>query len=109
MKAYLAGAIEHAPDFGEKWREDIGLFLKSDLNHDYYNPLAEESTYLTKKEMMNFRTLKVTSVEQYKVIIRKLIDGDLKALKNRVDYVICLWDEYSEKGGGTYGELQFTW
>ena len=105
MKTYLAGAIEHAPDLGKKWREELSVFLSRELNHEYYNPLEEEENCLTKEELISFRGLKATDVEAYKVIIRKLIDGDLKELINNIDYVICLWDEYSEKGGGTYGEL----
>jgi len=105
MKAYLAGAIEHAPDLGKKWRDELSVFLKGELNHDFYNPLEEESNYLTKQEAAVFRGLKATDVEKYKLIIRKLVSGDLKELKNTTDYVICLWDEYSEQGGGTHGEL----
>ena len=29
----------------------------------------------------------------------------MEVLINDIDYIICLWDEYTEKGGGTYGEL----
>lgn len=105
MKTYLAGAIEHAPDLGKKWRDDIVHFISNELNHAYYNPLEEEANHITKKEMSTFRSLKVTDVEAYKIVVRKLIDGDIKELINKTDYVICLWDEYSEKGGGTYGEL----
>lgn len=105
MKVYLAGAIEHAPDLGKQWREKMSVFLKNELNHDSYNPLNEEENYLTKEEIDTFRDLKVTDIEKYKKIVRKLIIGDLKQLKNSIDYIICLWDEYTEKGGGTYGEL----
>ncbi|MBN2280836.1 MAG: hypothetical protein JXQ65_09655 [Candidatus Marinimicrobia bacterium] len=105
MKAYLAGAIEYAPDLGKKWRDEMALFLQNELNHSAYNPLLEENKYLTQEELETFRELKVTHLDQYKVILRKLIDGDLKALKESIDYIICLWDTYTEKGGGTYGEL----
>ncbi len=105
MKVYLAGAIEHSPDLGEKWRVNITPFLKNELNHDIYNPLVEEENYLTEEEFNTFRGLKVTDIEKYKLIIRKLIRGDLNALKHSIDYIICLWDDYTEKGGGTYGEL----
>ena len=105
MKAYLAGAIEHAPDLGKKWREEISIFLEREMNHKFYNPLKEETNYLTKKEMRTFRELKATDIDKYRIILRKLINGDLKELVENTDYVICLWDEYTEKGGGTYGEL----
>jgi len=105
MKVYLAGAIEHAPDLGRKWREELGLFLEEKLGHKFYNPLKEEAKYLTREESDSFRGLKVTNINQYKTILRKLINGDLEVLINDIDYIICLWDEYTEKGGGTYGEL----
>ncbi|MFP4546961.1 MAG: hypothetical protein ACLFQM_02435 [Fidelibacterota bacterium] len=105
MKAYLAGAIEHAPDLGRKWRENLGRFLEEELAHDYYNPLKEETKYLTQEEMETFRGLKVTDINRYKIILRKLINGDLNELINGIDYIICYWDEYTEKGGGTYGEI----
>lgn len=105
MKTYLAGAIEHAPDLGKEWREEISIFLTRELNHEFYNPLEEEASNLTSEELVSFRGLKATDVDAYKIIIRKLIDGDLNELKNQIDYIICLWDEYSEKGGGTHGEL----
>ena len=105
MKAYLAGAIEHAPDLGKKWRNEIGLFLEKELAHNYYNPLKEEEKYLTQEEMETFRGLKVTNINRYKTILRKLINGDINELIKSIDYIICLWDEYTEKGGGTYGEL----
>lgn len=105
MKAYLAGAIEHAPDLGRKWRENLGSFLEEELAHDYYNPLKEEAKYLTQEEMETFRGLKVTDINRYKIILRKLINGDLNELINGIDYIICYWDEYTEKGGGTYGEI----
>ncbi len=105
MKAYLAGAIEHAPDMGRKWRESLGNFLEKELAHEYYNPLKEEAKYLTQEEMETFRALKVTDINRYKIILRKLINGDLNELINGIDYIICYWDEYTEKGGGTYGEI----
>ena len=105
MKAYLAGAIEYAPDLGKKWRSEISVFLDREMNHANYNPLLEENKYLTKNEQATFRDLKVTDTNKYRIILRKLIDGDLKTLKESIDYIICLWDNYAEKGGGTYGEL----
>ena len=33
MVAYLSGPIENAKDKGMSWREDITIWLKSNLNH----------------------------------------------------------------------------
>jgi len=105
MKAYLAGAIEHAPDRGQAWREAMVAFLQAELGHTYYNPLVEENKYLTPAELATFRTYKESDLPRFQAIVRKLIRGDLQALMNEIDYIICLWDVYAMKGGGTYGEL----
>ncbi len=105
MKVYLSGAIEHSPDHGEHWRNDISLFLKEQLGHEFYNPLIEEKKHISSKEKESFRELKLKNLKEYKKIVRKLINGDLKSILTEIDYVICLWDPYTEKGGGTHGEL----
>lgn len=107
MKVYLAGAIEHAPDGGKAWRDDISAFLNMELGHDCYNPLIEEKRYLTEEEREKFRYLKNTDLDKFKKIVRKLMRGDLESLNNEINYMICLWDSYAAKGGGTYGELTF--
>jgi len=107
MKVYLAGAIEHAPDSGKAWRDNVSAFLKMELGHDCYNPLIEEKKYLSQEESEKFRSLKTTDLNRFKRIVRKLMRGDLKSINNEIDYVICFWDSYAVKGGGTYGELTF--
>lgn len=107
MKAYLAGAIEYAPDKGKAWRDDMADFLASELQHDCYHPLREEDRYLIPHESKNFRSYKTTNLPEFQRIVRKLIRGDLQSLATDTDYIICLWDRYAERGGGTYGELTF--
>ncbi len=107
MKVYLSGAIEHAPDSGKEWRDDISAFLKMELGHDCYNPLIEEKKYLSQEEREIFRSLKSTDLNEFKRIVRKLMRGDIKSLNKEIDYMICFWDSYAVKGGGTYGELTF--
>lgn len=105
MKAYLAGAIEHASDRGEAWRTRMSHFLSMELRHDFYNPLIEEKRYLTQDESRQFRMLKMTDLPKFQETVRKLMTGDLKSLTTEIDYIICLWDEAAALGGGTYGEL----
>ena len=107
MKAYLAGAIEHAPDKGKAWRTEMADFLKSNFGHDSYNPHIEEPLILTLGEREAFRRLKTENLSEFQKIVRKLIRNDIKSILTEIDYIICLWDEYAEKGGGTYGELTF--
>ncbi|MCK9243826.1 MAG: hypothetical protein M0R44_07935 [Candidatus Marinimicrobia bacterium] len=107
MKAYLAGAIEHAPDRGEAWRTEMAEFIKREFGHTCYNPLVEEANYLTPEELGSFRQYKTTEPERFRRIVRKLIRGDLHSLATEIDYVICNWDKYAVMGGGTYGEVTY--
>ncbi len=109
MRAYLAGAIEHSPDRGKAWRDEMNFFLQEQLHHSCYNPLIEESKYLSLEELATFRSYKATDIELFRSLVRRLIDGDLNALNSNIDYVICYWDKYAIKGGGTYGELTFAY
>jgi len=105
MKAYLAGAIEHSPDRGEAWRQAMTRFCDQELNHSCYNPLIEENHYITPEQSRQFRGWKFTDLPRFQQTVRKLIRGDLAVLENEIDYVICYWDGFVERGGGTYGEL----
>ena len=105
MKAYLAGAMEYAPDKGCGWREEMSHFLQQELGHDVYNPCVEERIILTEEEWKHFRSWKTTDWKRFQKTVRKLIDADLHMLLHQIDYVICLWDQYSLRGGGTHGEL----
>jgi len=107
MKVYLAGAIEHAPDKGKVWRADLAEFLQREFGHEVYNPHIEEPKILTDEERQQFRSLKTENLPEFQKIVRKLIRNDIKSILTEIDYVICLWDKYAEKGGGTYGELTF--
>ena len=48
MLAYLAGAIEYAPDLGRGWRREVAAFLKT-LGHDVYDPAEDERKSLTEE------------------------------------------------------------
>jgi hypothetical protein len=105
MLVYLAGAIEYAPDGGRAWREEVSKFLDETLDHRVFNPCIEENHILTKEEFQMFRNWKAGDLPRFRQTMRKLIDTDLDILMNKVDYVVCLWDEHVLNGGGTQGEL----
>lgn len=105
MLAYLAGAIEYAPDNGEAWRLEMSRFLISQLGHQVFNPCVEENHILSPEEFKNFRKWKTSNLKRFRETVRKLIQTDLDTLLNRVDYVVCLWDEHVLNGAGTHGEL----
>jgi hypothetical protein len=102
---YLAGAIENAPDRGELWRKEISEFIVRELNHSVFNPCLEENHLLTREEFQNFRKWKTQDTPRFKQIVHKIIQNDIHTLIQKVDYVICRWDQYILSGGGTQGEL----
>lgn len=105
MVAYLAGAMEHAPDLGAAWRKDISEFLITELGHQVFNPCIEQIRVLTPEERRFFRLWKNNNLSRFQTTIRKIIQKDLHTILNRADYIICLWDEFVLSGGGTQGEL----
>lgn len=104
MKAYLSGAVEHAPDGGQAWREEMTDWLKKRLGHEAFNP-ALQGPALTPEEEANFRKWKGNDFPRFKTAVRKIIERDLKAITSEIDYVICFWDSGVVRGGGTHGEL----
>lgn len=104
MYAYLAGAMEHAPDLGATWRKEISEFLISELGHRVFNPCVEQNHVLTAEERKHFRSWKASNISRFRATVRKIIQKDLNTLLN-VDYIICLWDEFVTNGGGTQGEI----
>ena len=105
MTAYLSGAMEYAPDQGRRWREEVALLLKNRLGHEVFNPNEEWNQILSEEEKLHFREWKENDEERFKTLMNKIIDRDLNYLTEKSDYVICKWDEFASKGGGTHGEI----
>lgn len=105
MQVYLAGAMEHAPDRGCGWREEMSRFLTGELNHRVFNPCVEELQVLTPEEHRHLHEWKTSDPARFRQAVRKLIEFDIHHLLNHTDYIICLWDQYVLNGGGTHGEL----
>jgi hypothetical protein len=105
IRAYLSGAMEHAPDGGRLWRDETEAFLRDRLGHAAYNPARDVRKNLTDAELAGFRGWKRTDPVRFRAVIRKIIHYDLDILERDADYVVCLWDEWSQRGGGTHGEL----
>ena len=103
--AYLAGAMEHAPDRGAAWRAELSHFLIRELGHRVFNPCVEELKILEPEERVHLRHWKQADLPRFRQAVRKLIQADLNTLLREVDYVVCLWDRYVLHGGGTHGEL----
>ena len=104
IRAYLSGAMENAPDGGRAWREDMEAFLGR-LGHAAYNPVRDVRKNLTDEEIGHFRSWKALDPARFRAVVRKIIHYDLDLLERESDYVICLWDQWCQRGGGTHGEL----
>ncbi len=105
MTAYLSGAMEYSPDQGRGWRQEVSLLLKERLGHEVFNPNEEINQILSEEEELHFREWKENDEEKFKTLMNRIIDRDLSHLTENSDYVICKWDEYAAKGGGTPGEI----
>jgi len=103
--AYLSGPIENAHNDGADWRNDITQWLEQNLNHQVFNPVTETKSIIKELNTDDFRLMKTTNPEQYKKIIRKIIQVDLDAVFKGSDYLIVNWDKSVFKGGGTHGEI----
>ena len=105
MIAYLSGPIENAHNDGADWRNDITQWLKQNLNHQVFNPVTETKSITKELNTDDFRLMKTTNPDEYKKIIRKIIQVDLDAVVQGSDYLIVNWDKSVFKGGGTHGEI----
>lgn len=97
--------MEYSPDQGRGWRQEVSLLLKERLGHEVFNPNEEINQILSDEEELHFREWKENDEEKFKTIMNRIIDRDLRHLTEKSDYVICKWDEYAVKGGGTHGEI----
>lgn len=102
-RAYLAGAMERAPDRGRAWRERL-LPMLAELGHEVFNPCVEELTLATAEERERFGEWKAAGDERFVPLMRRIIAHDVAALE-RSDYLICYWDEHAQWSGGTPSEL----
>ena len=107
--AYLAGAMERAPDRGRGWRESLRPLL-DELGHDYFDPCVEERELLSDEERMSFRAWKDLGDERFVPMMRRVVEHDLGRLRES-DYMICFWDEHAQRSGGSPSEvtLAYVW
>ncbi|MGH7589757.1 MAG: hypothetical protein ACRELU_14330 [Gemmatimonadota bacterium] len=101
--AYLAGAMERAPDRGRGWRENLRPLLE-ELGHDYFDPCIEELELLSNEERTSFRAWKGAGDERFVPMMRRVVEYDLGRLRES-DYMICFWDEHAQRSGGSPSEV----
>lgn len=102
-RAYLAGAMERAPDRGRAWREAVTPVLAG-IGHAWFNPCEEEIVVLSHEERTEFPRWKAAGDPRFLPLMRRIVEYDLAALA-AADYVICLWDEHAQWSGGTPSEV----
>ena len=105
MKAYLSGAMEFAKNEGANWMEKMTFWLDRKLAHSVYNPVVESQSIMKEYNAEDYREWKNSDSKKYANFIRVCVDRDIKAVRNSVDYLICLWDESVFKGAGTHAEV----
>ena len=105
MIAYLSGPIENAVNDGADWRIEMTKWLKEKLNHEVFDPVKETKSVLINTNKSSFRSMKINSPEDYRILMRRIIELDLNAVINKSDYLIVNWNENVLMGGGTHGEI----
>ena len=109
MISYLSGAMEQAPEEGQEWRSEITDWLKCELGHRVLNPVLMSRETAKLENAKNYRDWKLDHPEKFKSFIRKIIRSDINAVVSEADYLICLWDKFVIKGGGTHAEVTFAY
>ena len=109
MIAYLSGAMEFADDEGASWRNEITIWLKDTINHQSIDPVIESAKIVKENNAENYRSWKVADANKYARFIQLCIKNDLEIVKEKADYLICLWDENVIKGAGTHAEITFAY
>jgi len=109
MIAYLSGAMEFADDEGASWRNEITIWLKETINHQSIDPVIESAKIVKENNAENYRSWKVADANKYARFIQLCIKNDLEIVREKADYLICLWDENVIKGAGTHAEITFAY
>jgi len=77
MLAYLCGPTAFAESGGKMWRHKLASFLRGRLGHRVYDPAEDEKKNLTQEEVANFRHWKMTDLDRFRRVMRKIIAFDL--------------------------------
>ena len=105
MIAYLSGPIEYAENDGADWRISLTDWLKNNVGHSVFNPVEATKEITKGYPSDSFREMIISNPDEYKKLIRKIIDIDIEAVINKSDYLIVNWEKSVFRGGGTHGEI----
>ena len=126
LTVYLAGAMEAAENLGAGWRDKITPFFEK-LDIDILNPCQFEPLQLCglrpnrlpstdiqlgkKVKIKHWHDLKNSDdpilYDRFLKYMRRIINYDIKLVKNHTDFIVVYWDENTNKGAGTHAELTF--
>lgn len=108
--AYLAGAMEFAHDGGLGWRAEFTNWLNETLGHGVLDPTILEHDQLDEAERIALPSLKQKDFGRLRQIARRIVHYDLDLVLNKCDYIVCLWNESTQRGCGSAGEITVaTW
>ena len=105
MIAYLSGAMEYADDEGAGWRNKMSHWLQDELQHRTIDPVIESARIVQNNQAEDYRKWKTLNPDKYAKFIQLCVKNDIDIVRNRADYLICLWDESVFKGAGTHAEV----
>ena len=109
MIAYLSGAMEFADDEGASWRNELTIWLKETINHQSIDPVIESAKIVKENNAENYRNWKEADTNKYARFIQLCIKNDIEIVREKADYLICLWDENVIRGAGTHAEITFAY
>ena len=109
MIAYLSGAMEYAEDEGASWRNELGIWLKKTINHKAIDPVIESAKIVKENNAENYCDWKNSDPEKYARFIQLCVKNDIEIVREKADYLICLWDQNVLKGAGTHAEITFAY
>ena len=105
MKAYLSGAMEFAENEGASWRNELTIWLKNTINHKAIDPVIESANIVKENNAENYREWKQSEPKKYARFIQLCVKNDIEIVREKADYLICLWDQSVIKGAGTHAEI----
>src|SRR5262249_47301758 len=76
--AYLCGPIEFAEQDSKLWRQKLAPFLRDQLLHRVYDPVEDGRKNLTPDETGNFERWKMTDMDRFRRVARRLIAANLE-------------------------------
>ncbi len=107
---YLIGAIEHMPDYGQTWRQDITPALKT-LGYTVFDPTAKDPIYGRNEgeELHTYLKALKSSGEYTQIhkVMKEIVERDSLML-NAAEIMLCFWPK-DVVSHGTSGEVTFAY